>query len=279
MSKSSKPVTAAEFMRQLESDLEWVRERDEREARHRELVQRFAENVAPLMADLNAAGFRIESIDDLEISSDNRHVAFPILADHLRRGYDNDILECIIDALAVPAARRVVGDYLLAKFDCESNANLQFAIAKALSQMYTFDEVSHVNGIGEFKGLFDRSVGKDKMATAERGTSQVVHELAESSMSFDMGNVRPFLKRVASFIESGFDDAKIDQIVAFVESLSHNDEAEMQLEIVHGGSPTPLIIRVFVDDIDAPDIYCFTASALARSIDAEYDAFCEELGI
>ena len=56
-------------------------------------------------------------------------------------------------------------------------------------------------------------------------------------------------------------------------------EREMRLEVAHGGSPTPLVVRVFMGDIDAPDLYFFTFAGLAEKISNECDAFCEELGL
>ena len=156
LAKRSKSVTAAEFMQQLESDPEWVRNRDEREAKQQERARMLAENEAPLVADLNAAGFPVASVYDFVNSANTYEAALPILADHLVREYHERIHEGILRALSVPAAKQLVGDSLIAEFQNESDPNMRFVIANALSQMYLFSEVSHIGGISEHKALFRR---------------------------------------------------------------------------------------------------------------------------
>ncbi|TWU50708.1 hypothetical protein Poly51_40010 [Rubripirellula tenax] len=103
--------------------------------------------------------------------------------------------------------------------------------------------------------------------------------LTESSMNFDLENVQPFLLRIAKHIESGFTDAEIKTVAEFVANTDVEDEREMTLSVVADGQSTPLVIRAFMDDIDAPDLYFFTSANLAAKIDAEFESFCEELGI
>ena len=103
--------------------------------------------------------------------------------------------------------------------------------------------------------------------------------LTESSMNFDLENVRPFLARLQPHIESGFADADVDTLAEFVATTTVEQGRETTLTIVVNGAETPLVVRVFMDDIDAPDLYFFTCAELAAKIDSEYDAMCEELGI
>ena len=103
--------------------------------------------------------------------------------------------------------------------------------------------------------------------------------LTEASMNFDLENVQPFLARIAKHIESGFTDAEIKTVAEFVANTDVEDEREMTLSVVANGQSTPLVIRTFMDDIDAPDLYFFTSADLAAKITSEYHALCEELGI
>ncbi|GAB5407281.1 MAG: hypothetical protein Aurels2KO_55120 [Aureliella sp.] len=103
--------------------------------------------------------------------------------------------------------------------------------------------------------------------------------LTEASMNFDLENVQPFLARIAKHIESGFSDTEIKTVAEFVGNTEVEDEHEMTLSVVADGQSTPLVIRVFMDDIDAPDLYFFTSADLASEITSEYDGMCEELGI
>lgn len=103
--------------------------------------------------------------------------------------------------------------------------------------------------------------------------------LTEASMNFDLENVQPFLVRMAKHIESGFTGTEIRAIAEFVADTGVQDEREITLSVVVDGHSTPLVIRAFMDDIDAPDLYFFTTADLAAKIDSEFEAFCEELGI
>lgn len=103
--------------------------------------------------------------------------------------------------------------------------------------------------------------------------------LTEASMNFDFENVQPFLARMAKHIESGFTDAEVKTVAEFIAKTEVESERELTLTVVVDGQTTPLVIRVFMDDIDAPDIYFFTSADLAATIDSEFESFCEELGI
>ena len=102
----------------------------------------------------------------------------------------------------------------------------------------------------------------------------------EMSMNFDMDNVELFLNRITHLFDSGFGQDEISKAVEFTSSLNHDDEKEIQFGAKYLGKDEILIYRVFMDDIDAPDIYFFTSSAsLSEAIGDEYDKMCEELGI
>lgn len=262
-------------MRRLESNPEWVRERDERERRHRDHVRMLAENEAPLVADLNAAGFAVASIHELILSPDMLQVAIPLLTEHLHRDYDKSIREGIFRAFGIRAARDLVGDLLISEFRQQKDDNVRFAVAEALSQMYDLSELIHLDGIQEFKDLFKKST----VQVDPSAESEYENGLFETSMNFDLHNVRSFLARIAGLVSSGFSQSDIDKVATFVESTPADQQRDMRLEVSHDGSTTPLVVRVFMDDIDAPDLYFFTSQSLAKKIDDEYDVFCEESGI
>ena len=110
-------------------------------------------------------------------------------------------------------------------------------------------------------------------------SDDVRKNLTEASMNFDLVNVRPFLERIRPHIRSGFGDVQIDDLVEFIESTPVEDEREMQFAVVYRDSPTPLVVVVFMDDVDSPDLYFFTSAELAEKISNECDAFSEELEI
>jgi hypothetical protein len=154
VSAKRKPETAAELMARLEADPEWCKRREERDARYRERGRQLAENQAPLVADLRAAGFAVNSVYDLVNSPDPN--AIPVLAAHLGEPYHDRIREGLIRALSLPQARDHVGQQMQSLFQSETDPSLQFAIANALSQMYPLSEIEHLQGINEFEGLFNR---------------------------------------------------------------------------------------------------------------------------
>lgn len=96
-----KRTTAAELMARLNADPEFVTQRAHREAEHqkRETEHRRAE--APLVQELQAAGFSVESVWDLVNTATPYPAALPILLDHLQRTYPGPVREGIARALAV----------------------------------------------------------------------------------------------------------------------------------------------------------------------------------
>lgn len=104
-------------------------------------------------------------------------------------------------------------------------------------------------------------------------------DLVESSTSFDGENVRLFLERIVPLIDVGFGTPEVDRVTNMLESMDHDDEEELAFEITVRGAMSPFRVRVFMDDIDSPDVYFFAPPALAEQIDHEMDKFAEELGI
>ena len=102
--------------------------------------------------------------------------------------------------------------------------------------------------------------------------------LTEASTNFDLENVKPFLVRLSTHVD-GFGPAQIDPLVEDVAGMSVDAEKSWAFDVVHDGEPTPLHIRVFMDDEEAPDLYFFTSAALAATINQEMKAYFDELGM
>ena len=100
-----KRETTAEFLARLHSDPEWVRQNQERERKRQEFSQMLADEERPLLADLAAVGWQVESVWDLVNTAKRYPVAVPVLLEHLQRPYHNRIREGIARALTVPDAR------------------------------------------------------------------------------------------------------------------------------------------------------------------------------
>ena len=102
---------------------------------------------------------------------------------------------------------------------------------------------------------------------------------SEASMNFDLENLAPFLERVSGLVETGFGEAEIADLTAEVSAMALDDERQWSFSVTHAGQPTALQVRVFMGDIDAPDVAFFTSDPLAEAIRQELTAFAEALGI
>jgi hypothetical protein len=104
-------------------------------------------------------------------------------------------------------------------------------------------------------------------------------ELQEFSANFDSEMVRPFLERIRPFIDSGFGSDEVDRVCQVVATLQQDQERTIAFQIRHAGKEAELEVHVFMDDVDAPDIYFFAQGALRGQIESEFGRFAEERGI
>lgn len=102
-------------------------------------------------------------------------------------------------------------------------------------------------------------------------------ELHEASMNFDMENVEPFLEHANKNLKLGLN---IEQLIKFTSSVRPESEKSISLQVTYLGNPIPLIYKVFMGDINAPNLYFFTPSKrLADELNNELVRFANELGI
>jgi len=101
----------------------------------------------------------------------------------------------------------------------------------------------------------------------------------EASMNFDLENVKPFLSRLSKIVDSGINDQKVNEMLLFTSSVPVEDQKDMEFTVVYKGKKTPIRYSVFMDDIDAPDLYFFTSPELATAIESEMSKYSNELGI
>jgi hypothetical protein len=106
-----------------------------------------------------------------------------------------------------------------------------------------------------------------------------LREEREFSANFDSGMVRAFLDRIQQYIESGFGTTEIEQVCQAVVSLPHDQQRALQFDIREAGQDGSLEIRVFMDDIDAPNIYFVSRPDLVTRIKSEFQRFAKEKGI
>jgi hypothetical protein len=138
--KPTKSMSAAELMSRLQSDPDWVRENAEREARHKAAVEQRREEIAPeqtpLLADLAAAGIKVDSVWDLVNAKWPYPAAIPVLVAHLQRVRHPVLREGIGRALTVPEARGAAARVILSELQSpsgESPHSVRWVLANALT--------------------------------------------------------------------------------------------------------------------------------------------------
>jgi hypothetical protein len=92
-------------------------------------------------------------------------------------------------------------------------------------------------------------------------------ESGETSTNFDLEQVQPFLVQIATLVDSGLGLPEIDGVMKKVKKLKPDQSCYFTFSVVLDGIASPLRIRVFMDDVDAPDIYFYACSKLASRID------------
>jgi len=138
-----KRITAAELMAELNADPKFVaaREKEEEERQRRHAEYRKAE--APLVKELHAAGFAVDTAWDLVNTTAPYPEALSILLEHLGRPYPGPVLEGIARALAVPEAR-FGWPVLIARYQSERNVRAKDGLAVAISAVADEDLIDDV---------------------------------------------------------------------------------------------------------------------------------------
>ena len=135
------------------------------------------------------------------------------------------------------------------------------------------------NSVMQMKSLLIALMGMVGLWACSLPRGDVPQPLYESSTSFDLENVRPFLMRVSGMIDSGFGEAEVDQVMGVINALAWDEETEFSFVIVHAGSESELRLTAFADDIDVADVAFFSSKPLAEAIDAEMWVFFDDIGM
>jgi uncharacterized protein len=96
---------------------------------------------------------------------------------------------------------------------------------------------------------------------------------AEKSMNFDIEDVEPFFSRVSSRVESGFSAGDARRLAAEIARMQPDDEREWQFEIAFRGTRVRLSVRVFMDDVAAPDVAVAGPQLLIAAVEEELERF------
>lgn len=141
---AKKNITAAELMAKLNADHEFVakRAREEEARQVREAEYRRAE--LPLVNELRAAGFEVQSAWDLVNASGSYPDAVPILLAHLPQPYPAAVREGIARALAIPDAKAPGWEVLTRLFVGESDDRVRSGLAAAIAAAADDDVIAEV---------------------------------------------------------------------------------------------------------------------------------------
>lgn len=147
-------VRADELIRRLESDPEWVRKRDEREAERERRGREYQKLEQPILNDLREAGCEVESVWDLVNSTpDTYDFAVPVLVHHLgQESHPDKVRESCARALSKKAASPYF-DAIYEIFQTMPNTGVnkaKWATANALGVGMTRDQLDKA-----FDILFD----------------------------------------------------------------------------------------------------------------------------
>lgn len=149
MAKGNRSIGAWDLMQQLQADPEWVAQHNAREAKRAEAEARFRIEEEPIIADLAVAGFEVGSVWDLVNTNDRYPSAIPVLLKHLDKPYHVRIREGVIRALTTPDARGLAAEAVLANLSRESDGEIRWALANALTV------VADRTNVGAIQALLD----------------------------------------------------------------------------------------------------------------------------
>jgi hypothetical protein len=142
---SKNKITAAELVARLNADPEFVAQRAKEEEERGERATEWRRAEAPLVEELRAAGYSVQSAWDLVNTPGSYPAAVPILLAHVPRSYPGPVREGIARALAVPEAK--AGWALLTRLyqeehDTRAKDGLAVAIAAAADEKVIDDVIA-----------------------------------------------------------------------------------------------------------------------------------------
>jgi hypothetical protein len=147
-------ATAAEWLAQLRGDPEWVRQNNEREAQHAEIVAQLQADLkpeeTPLLAELAKAGYAVSSVWDLVNARTDYPNAIPVLVRYLGVARHPVLRQGIARALTVPEARGIAGRKLLEELLAEKDprgSEERWALANALTVTADKSMISEIEAL------------------------------------------------------------------------------------------------------------------------------------
>jgi hypothetical protein len=99
--------------------------------------------------------------------------------------------------------------------------------------------------------------------------------VAEASSNFDLDTLAEFLPVLLPIFDAGFSGAKVVQILNEARNLALDEEKTLVLDVTHEGVAQHLQVHLFMDDIDAPDVYFLGSETLIAAIQGKLDEYLD----
>jgi hypothetical protein len=99
--------------------------------------------------------------------------------------------------------------------------------------------------------------------------------VAEVSSNFDSDTLAEFLPLLPPIFDAGFGTAEVAQIICRVDELPLDAEKTLSFDVTHRGIAQRLQVHLFMDDIDAPDVYFIGSEKLIAAIEATMDEYLD----
>ena len=129
----SPPKSAAELMAELQRDPEYVARMRQRDQQQRANIENYSRIAGPVLKELGARGYRVNTIGELIQGKTEYRSAVPILLHWLPRISDPQVKEDIVRTLSVPWAKPTAAPTLIEEFRKADNVELRWAIANGLA--------------------------------------------------------------------------------------------------------------------------------------------------
>lgn len=298
--------TAAQLLAELAEDPKWVEALADDDARRAAYEAELAAEEEPILAELRQVGVDVPSTWSLiEEHRDAIHPGvLPILLDHLARPYHPAIREGMARALGAPVARPIWRT-LAGLYVAEENDQVKQGLACAVAETVTDDTLDELLALiadprnGLTRNLLLLAKMPTRAATVLEGLvadpdlrqelprllkrlqrsrkgpvggppSPLDPALEEASSGFDIETVPAFLSMLVR-LGFGFERSHAKAVRAMVDTLDVGDERELRFDIPGGSGSGTLVVRAFLDDPHAVDLYFFGSPAHTAMIRAEIE--------
>lgn len=151
----------------------------------------------------------------------------------------------------------------------------------ALAKMKALEAISAIQRCIDSEDQLVRAEARKALAALEKQSSRGEEEApsplrpppagtAEASTNFDLEKVPAFLNQLSSLVE-GLSSSEIEHFESALLRMRPGEERSFDFRVRHRDDETPLQIRVYMSDVDAPDVGFFTSPKLAEVIDELMD--------